>query len=232
MWCVPALDAEYIARMENVLNVLARRYDREAPVVALDERPVVLRGAARPGRPMTPGHVARGDYEYVRHGTANVYCIVEPKAGRHLTHATPNRTAPRFVAALQRIARRYRDVRTIHLVMDNLNLHGPRTLHTGPRPHRGRRPVGTLHAPLHTEARELAQSRRDRGQPVGARVSRGGPRRVCGRSARSHTGLEHPRESRQEDDHLALHLVEGPARLRLYQTKHYVPVEALVAPSW
>jgi len=130
MWCVPALDTEYIARMENVLNVLARPYDRKAPVVALDERPVVLRSAARPGRPMTPGHVARVDYEYRRHGTANVYCIVEPKAGRHLTHATPNRTAPRFVAALQRIARRYREARTIHLVMDNLNLHGPRTLHT------------------------------------------------------------------------------------------------------
>lgn len=130
MWCVPVLDAEYIARMENVLNVLARPYDQAAPVVALDERPVVLRGAARPGRPMTPGHVARVDYEYVRQGTANVYCIVEPKAGRHLTHAPPNRTGPRFVAALQRIARRYPTARTTHLVMDNLNLHGPRTLHT------------------------------------------------------------------------------------------------------
>ena len=52
-----------------------------------------------------------------------------PKAGRHLTHATPNRTGPRFVAALQRIARRYRAARTIHLVMDNLNLHRARTLH-------------------------------------------------------------------------------------------------------
>ena len=130
MWCVPALDAEYIARMENVLNVLARPYDRRAPVVALDERPVVLRGAARPGRPMAPGRVARVDYEYVRHGTANVYCIVEPKAGRHLTHATPNRTAPRFAAALRRIVRRYPTATTIHLVMDNLNIHGPRALTT------------------------------------------------------------------------------------------------------
>lgn len=130
MWCVPTLDAEYIACMEDVLNVLARPYDRRAPVVTFDERPVALRGASRPGRSLAPGQIAREDYEYVRRGTANVYCIVEPKAGRHLTHATPNRTAPRFVAALQRIARRYRDARTIHLVMDNLNLHGPRTLHT------------------------------------------------------------------------------------------------------
>lgn len=114
--------------MEDVLNVLARRHDPHAPVVALDERPVVLRGASRPGRPMRAGHLTREDYEYVRRGTANVYCIVEPKTGRRLTHATPNRTAPQFVRALQRIAQRYRTARTIHLLMDNLNLHCRRTV--------------------------------------------------------------------------------------------------------
>lgn len=94
MWCVPTLDAEYIACMEDVLNVLARSYDSREPVVTIDERPVVLRGASRPGRVMAPGQIAREDYEYVRKGTANVYCIVEPKAGRHLTHATRDRKGP------------------------------------------------------------------------------------------------------------------------------------------
>ena len=116
--------------MEDVLRIYARRLDPTQPVVCLDEKPIVLHASKRPGRRAAPGRLARWDYEYRRLGTANVYCIVEPKAGRHLTHATPNRTAPRFVAALQRIARRYREARTIHLVMDNLNLHGPRTLHT------------------------------------------------------------------------------------------------------
>src|ERR1700716_1022053 len=118
MWCVPTLDAEYIAKMEDVLNVLARPYDQREPVVTVDERPVVLRGTSRPGRPMTPGRVAREDYEYVRKGTANIDCMVEPTAGRHLTHATPNRKAPCFTAALQRMARRYREATTIHLIMD------------------------------------------------------------------------------------------------------------------
>jgi transposase len=111
--------------MEDVLNVLARPYDAREPVVTLDERPVALRGASRPGRPLAVGRIAREEYEYVRMGTANIYCIVEPKAGRHVTHATRDRKAPRFVAALQRIARRYRQAHTIHLIMDNLNLHGP-----------------------------------------------------------------------------------------------------------
>ena len=124
MWCVPTLDADYIDCMEDVLNVLARPYQAREPVVALDERPVVLRGSSRPGRPMRAGRIAREDYEYVRHGTANIYCIVEPRAGRHVTHATRDRKAPRFVRALQRLARRYQQAHTIHLIMDNLNLHG------------------------------------------------------------------------------------------------------------
>jgi len=52
MWCVPTLDADYIDCMEDVLNVLARPYDAREPVVGFDERPVALRGASRPGRPM------------------------------------------------------------------------------------------------------------------------------------------------------------------------------------
>ena len=56
-------------------------------------------------------------------GTANVFCAVEPKAGRHFTLPTPNRSAPEFAQALGRIVDQYPFARTIHLVMDNLNIH-------------------------------------------------------------------------------------------------------------
>ena len=171
MWCVPTLDAEYIANMEDVLNVLARPYEVEAPVVTFDERPVALRGASRAGRSMAPGRIAREDYEYVRMGTANVYCIVEPKAGRHLTHATRDRKGPRFVAALQRIARRYRAAKTIHLIMDNLNLHGPGDADQSARRRAGPRAVGAIYATLHTQARQLAEPGRDRSQSLVPRMS-------------------------------------------------------------
>ncbi len=77
---------------------------------------------------MGPSKVARRDYEYPRRGTANIFCIVEPKAGRHQTHATRNRKAPKFAAALKRIARTYPAAKTIHLVMDNLNTHCEKSL--------------------------------------------------------------------------------------------------------
>jgi len=128
MWCVPKLDADYIRCMEDVLDTLARPATAREPVVCLDERPVQLHDCARPGVPMTPGRIARRDYEYVRLGTANIFCITEPKAGRHYTHATPNRTAPRFAAALARIARRHPRAKTIHLIVDNLNTHCEKSL--------------------------------------------------------------------------------------------------------
>lgn len=123
MWCVPEIDEEFVANMKDVLELYAKPYDPREPVVALDERPTFLREDARPNVPMQPGRERRRDYEYVRRGTANVYCIVEPLAGRHLTHATANRKKPAFAAALKRIARTYPDARRIHLVMDNLNIH-------------------------------------------------------------------------------------------------------------
>jgi len=114
--------------MEDVLETLGKPTNEREPVVALDERPVQLLDSARPGTPMTPGRIERTDYEYVRHGTANIFCIVEPKGGRHLTHATRNRQAPRFADAMKRIAAAYPRARTIHLVMDNLNTHGQKSL--------------------------------------------------------------------------------------------------------
>lgn len=116
--------------MEDVLDLLAKPANEREPVVALDERPVQLLDSARPGTPMAPGRIARRDYEYVRQGTANVFCIVAPKVGAHLTHATRNRKAPRFADAVKRVADAFPKARTIHLVMDNLNTHCEKSLVT------------------------------------------------------------------------------------------------------
>jgi hypothetical protein len=99
---VPQLDQEYLQRMEAVLEVLNRALAKHAPVVALDERPVQLVDSLRPATAMAPGRPARRDYEYARCGTANVFCVGEPKPGRHQTHATKNRTATQLARALKR----------------------------------------------------------------------------------------------------------------------------------
>jgi hypothetical protein len=128
MWCVPELNVEYIERMEEVLEVYERPYNPQAPVVFLDEKPVVLHAEVRPGIPARPGTSAKRDYEYKRHGSANVFCAVEAKAGRHFTHSTPNRKGPEFAKMIQRLAHNYPHARTIHLVVDNLNTHCRKSL--------------------------------------------------------------------------------------------------------
>ena len=128
MWCVAELNDDYIAKMEDVLEVYERPYDSRQPVVCLDEKPVTLHADVRPASPALPGREARRDNEYERRGTAKVFCAVEPKAGRHFTFPTPDRSAFEFAQVAFQVAIRYPDAETIHLVMDNLNIHRPKSL--------------------------------------------------------------------------------------------------------
>ena len=128
MWCVADLTDEYLEAMEDVLEVYERPYNAAEPVVCLDEKPISLHDDVRPARPMAPGKLKRPDNEYKRCGTANVFCAVEPKAGKHFTLATPNRKAAQLAEAFATIITSYPKASTIHLVMDNLNIHGPKTL--------------------------------------------------------------------------------------------------------
>ena len=90
MWCVAELNEEYVAKMEDVLATYEQPYDAREPVVCLDEKPVTLHAEVRPASSARPGREARRDSEYKRCGTANVFCAVEPKAGRHFTFAASN----------------------------------------------------------------------------------------------------------------------------------------------
>ena len=128
MWCVAELDPEYIAKMEDVLALYERPYDPREPVLCLDEKPVSLHADVRPPRPARPGHVAKRDNEYRRCGTANLFAVVEPKAGRHFTCATADRSAPQFARVVRRVVAAYPTARTLHVVWDNLNIHCEKSL--------------------------------------------------------------------------------------------------------
>ena len=79
-------------------------------------------------RPAQPGREARRDSEYERCGTGNVFCAVEPKAGRHFTYPTPDRSGFEFAQVACDLALQYPEAQTIHLVMDNLNIHTSKSL--------------------------------------------------------------------------------------------------------
>jgi hypothetical protein len=128
MWCVAELDEDYIAKMEDVLETYEQPHDPKQPVLCLDEKPVTLHADVRPSTPAEPGREARRDSEYERRGTANVFCVVEPKAGRHFTFPTPDRSGFEFARVICEMAIQYPEAETIHLVMDNLNIHRRKSL--------------------------------------------------------------------------------------------------------
>src|ERR1039457_792080 len=94
MWCVAELDEEYLRRMEDGLALYEKPWAEKETVVCIDEKPVVLHADLRPPRPLRPGGITRRDCEYERRGTANAFCGVQPKAGRHFTRVTPDRSSP------------------------------------------------------------------------------------------------------------------------------------------
>ncbi len=104
MWCVSELNEEYVRKLEDVLELYERPYNQAEPVVCVDEKPVTLHKDVRSPRPPVPGQIAKRDSEYERCGTANVFCAVEPKAGRHYTRPTPDRCAAEFAQIMAELA--------------------------------------------------------------------------------------------------------------------------------
>lgn len=124
-WVIPPeADAEFVAHMEEVLEVYERPYDSDYPVICMDEQPVQLLKETRVPIPATRDHARRVDYEYERNGTASIFMFAEPLAGYRQATARPQRTKADWAQEVAHLLdTRYADCAWITLVMDNLNTH-------------------------------------------------------------------------------------------------------------
>jgi transposase len=93
MWCIPKIDAEYVARMEDVLDLYAETPDPQHPVVCFDESPTQLIGEVRQPIPAEPGKPLRYDCEYKRNGTANLFVFLNAHRSWRKVKVTERRTA-------------------------------------------------------------------------------------------------------------------------------------------
>lgn len=140
MWCIPKVDAEFVARMEDLLDLYAEPVDHQRPVVCFDETPVQLVGETRRPRPAEPGRPARFDYEYKRNGVANVFGFFD--AGRRWRHAkvTERKTKVDFAECMRDLVdEHYPDVKRIRVVLDNLSTHRPAALYASFPPEEAQR---------------------------------------------------------------------------------------------
>jgi transposase len=126
--------------MEDVLDVYQRPYDPKRPQVCFDEGGKELRGTPRGTLPMEPGQSAREDYEYERHGKANLFLWAEPLVGRRRVLVTERHTAVDFAEAVRILVdEEYPDAEKIVLVTDNLNIHKVASLYERFEPQEARR---------------------------------------------------------------------------------------------
>jgi transposase len=140
MWCIPAVDAEFVVRMEDVLDLYAERPNLRRPVVCFDETPVQLIGEARIPVQATPGKIARVDYEYRRNGTANLFIFLDAHRPWRHVKVTDQRTAADFAECMRDLADvHYPDADRIRVVMDNLSTHKPKNLYEVFPPEEARR---------------------------------------------------------------------------------------------
>jgi hypothetical protein len=126
--------------MEDVLEVYARPYDPDYPVVCFDETRKELHGSPRPSLPAEPGQTARQDYEYERHGSASLLLWYEPLAGPCGVSVREQHTGVDIANLLAHLADTvYPQAKKIVLVSDNLSTHKVHFLYDRFSPEEARR---------------------------------------------------------------------------------------------
>ncbi len=140
MWCIPSVDNEYVARMENVLELYAETPDLNDPIVSFDESPVQLTGEARTPLPPAPGRPRRYDYEYRRNGTANLFIFLGVGLPWRHVKVTDRRTNVDFAECMRDLADvHFPEAQRIRVVLDNLSTHHPGALYDAYPPAEARR---------------------------------------------------------------------------------------------
>jgi len=124
MWCIANIDGEYIARMEDLLDLYAEPHDPKRPVVCFDESPIQLIGEVRVPISPKPGKRYRYDSEYKRNGTANLFVMVDANRSWRKVKVTDRRANQDFAVCMRDVADiDYPGADKIRVVMDNLSTH-------------------------------------------------------------------------------------------------------------
>ena len=147
--------------MEDVLEVYHRPYDPARPQVNLDEAAKQLLAEVREPLPLRPGSPERVDNEYTREGTAALFMVCEPLAGRRHVFVRARRTRLDFAAVIQTLCDElYPQAEKIVLVMDQLNTHGVASLYEAYPPKEALRLAKRLeihHTPKHGSWLNMAE---------------------------------------------------------------------------
>lgn len=145
-WCIPPkANVEFVCAMEHVLDVYTWPYDLSEPVVNMDETTKQLTAEVIAPLPLKPGAIERFDTLYRRNGVATLFIFFEPLAGWRAVNIAEGKTRVDWALQIEELLEvRYRDARKVHLVLDNLNIHGGASLYAAFPPEKARRLLSRL----------------------------------------------------------------------------------------
>jgi len=129
-WILPSVSAEFVFRMEEVLDLYAEPYDPARPVVCFEESPKHLIDEVLQPIPMQPGQPACYDYHYKRNGTRTLFIFFQPLQGWRHVKITERRTTQDYAQCMKDLVDlHFPDAEVIRVVQDNLNTHTPWALY-------------------------------------------------------------------------------------------------------
>ncbi len=124
------MSADFVANMEDVLDLHAEPHGPQRSVVCFDETSTQFLWESRPALPPQPGIPLRQDCEYRQEGARNLFLVCGPLAGWRQVAVTQRRTMQDF--ALQTrwlVDEAYPEAEMVRVVLDNLNTHRPASLY-------------------------------------------------------------------------------------------------------
>jgi hypothetical protein len=161
MWCIPKASAEYVARMEDILDLYEQPYDPRQPLICYDEWRRNLISEYREHIPAAPGRRKRVDYEYRRKGVTYLHMLFEPLAGKRYIQVMPRHTMKEFSHCLKWLVDEiHPTAEVIRVVLDNLETHKPAALYETFPPQEARRLLKKLefhYTPKHASWLNMAE---------------------------------------------------------------------------
>jgi DDE superfamily endonuclease len=108
----------------------------------MDEMPKQLLADKREPLSSQAGTPARQDYEYQRHGVADLFMLCEPLAGKRFVEVTEKRRKVAWATVMKQVSDvLYPQAEKIFVVLDNLNTHSPSAFYETFEPEEARRLV-------------------------------------------------------------------------------------------
>lgn len=145
MWFIPKIVGEYVARMEDVLDLYSGTPDPNRPGICFDESPTQLIDEVREPISAEPGQLERCDCEYRRNGTVNLFVFLDAHRPGRRVKVTVRRTNPDFAECMRDLVDlHYSNAPVIRVVLDNLSTHSADALYDAFPPQEARRVLKRL----------------------------------------------------------------------------------------